>query len=187
MNHIEWLVFCLFRNFQELANKCRIIQNSMKKRVAIAPCLFTNLVGIHRRIMSTYYFKNIYTFNNIWPFWDTSVVSMSASYGRLRVRARLGHTKDHYKKYFQPAFLLDTHALEYQFDSAARRFERLDSVWNCLWGHALTRSGINRKSRVLYPSPGFLHSLRCQKMHYNRLFINQEYMTSGLRGVKKSK
>ena len=38
-----------------------------------------------------------------------------------------------------------THALEYQFDSAARRFERLDSVWNCLRGHALKRCGINRK------------------------------------------
>ena len=32
-----------------------------------------------------------------------------------------------------------------------------------------------------------LHALRCQKMHYNGLFINQEYMTSGLRGVKKVK
>ena len=35
-------------------------------------------------------------------------------------------------KKFQTAFVLDTHALEYQFDSAAGRFERLDSVWNCL-------------------------------------------------------
>ena len=32
-------------------------------------------------------------------------------------------------------------------------------MWNCLWGHALKRSpGINRKSRVLYPGPGFLSS-----------------------------
>ena len=31
------------------------------------------------------------------------------------------------------------------------------------------------------------HALRCQKMHYNGLFINEEYMTSGLRGVKKVK
>ena len=40
------------------------------------------------------------------------------------------------------------------------------------------------------PVPGFylvLHALRCQKMHYNGLYINQEYMTSGLRGVKKVK
>ena len=46
----------------------------------------------------------------------------------------------------------------------------------CLWGHALKKSpGINRKSRVLYPDPGFLssatwHSL--PKKHYNGL-INQ--------------
>ena len=31
--------------------------------------------------------------------------------------------------------------------------------WNCLWGHALKKSpGINHKSRVSYPSPGFLSS-----------------------------
>ena len=113
---------------------------------------------------------------------------MSASYGRLRVRARLCHTKDHHKNFL--SFLLDTHALEYQFDSSARRFERLGNVWNCLRGHALKRSGINRKSRVLYPSPGFLSNATCpslSKMHYNGLFINEEYMTSGLRGVKKVK
>ena len=32
-----------------------------------------------------------------------------------------------------------------------------------------------------------LHALRCQKMHYNGLFINQEYMTSDKRSKKKSK
>ena len=33
------------------------------------------------------------------------------------------------------------------------------SVWNCLWEHALKRSPkIIRKSRVLYPGPGFLSS-----------------------------
>ena len=49
-------------------------------------------------------------------------------------------------------------------------------MWNCLWGHALNRShGINRKSRVLYPGPGFLSSATWSSMpkkHYNGL-INQ--------------
>ena len=67
------------------------------------------------------------------------------------------------------SFLLDTHALEYQFDSAARRFERLGNVWNCLRGHALERSGINRKSRVLYPSPVFLSSATCPSLSKNAL------------------
>ena len=49
-----------------------------------------------------------------------------------------GHTKDHHN-----VCLL----------------KRSGSVWNSLWGHVLKRSpGINRKSRVLYPSPGFLSS-----------------------------
>ena len=184
-------MFCLFREeiFKNWQINAELSKIPWKIRVAIAACLFTNLVGIHPRIISTYSFKNIYNFKNIWPFWNILVVSISTTYGRLRVRARLCHTKDHYKE-FQTAFLLDTHALEYQFDSAARRFDRLGSVWDCLWGHALKRSGINRKSMVLYPSPGFLSSATCpslSKMHYYGLFINQEYMTSGLRGVKKSK
>ena len=60
-----------------------------------------------------------------------------------------------------------------EFDSAARLSERPGSVWNCLEGHALKRPpGINRKSRVSYPGPGFLssatwHSL--PKKHYNGL------------------
>ena len=66
------------------------------------------------------------------------------------------------------SFLLDTHALEYQFDSEARRFERLGNVWNCLRGHA-QRSGINRESRVLYPSPGFLSSATCPSLSKNAL------------------
>ena len=45
------------------------------------------------------------------------------------------------------------------------------SVWNCLWGNALKRSpGINRKSRVSYPGPGFLSSATwpsLPKKHYN--------------------
>ena len=50
-------------------------------------------------------------------------------------------------------------------------------VWQCsLWGHALKRSpGINRKSRVLYPGPGFLSSATwplLPKKHYNGLIIN---------------
>ena len=49
-------------------------------------------------------------------------------------------------------------------------------MWNCLWGHALKRSpGINRKSRVSYPGPGFLSSATwpsLPKKHYNGL-INQ--------------
>ena len=108
MNHIEWLVFCLFREeiFKNWQIDAELSKIPWKIRVAIAPCLFTNLVGIHPRIMSTYDFKNIYNFNNIWPFWDTSVVSMSASYGRLRVRARLGHTKDHYKNISSMPFSL---------------------------------------------------------------------------------
>ena len=46
-------------------------------------------------------------------------------------------------------------------------------MWNCLWGHALKRSpGINRKSRVSYPGPGFLSSATwpsLPKKHYNGL------------------
>ena len=59
------------------------------------------------------------------------------------------------------------------FDSAARLSKRSGSVWNCLWGHALKRSpGINRKSMVLYPRPGFLSSATwplLPKKHYNVL------------------
>ena len=51
------------------------------------------------------------------------------------------------------------HALGLEFGSAAQLSKRPGSGWNYLWGHALKRSpGINRKSRVLYPSPGFLSS-----------------------------
>ena len=85
----------IFKNWQINADLSKI---PWKIRVAIAPCLLTNLVGIHQRIISIYSFKNIYTFKNIWPFWNILVASMSGSYGRLRVRARLCHTKDHYKK-----------------------------------------------------------------------------------------
>ena len=65
------------------------------------------------------------------------------------------------------------HALGLQFGSAAQQSKRPGSVWNCLWGNALKRSpGIIRKSRVLYPGPGFLSSATwpsLPKKHYNGL------------------
>ena len=65
------------------------------------------------------------------------------------------------------------HALGLEFGSAARLSKRPGSVWNCLWGHALKRSPrIIRKSRVLYPGPGFLSSATwpsLPKKHYNGL------------------
>ena len=65
------------------------------------------------------------------------------------------------------------HALGLEFGSAAQLSKRPGSVWNCLWGHALKRSpGINRKSRVSYPGPGFLSSATwpsLPKKHYNGL------------------
>ena len=65
------------------------------------------------------------------------------------------------------------HALGLEFGSAAQLAERPGSVWNCLRGNALKRSpGIIRKSRVLYPCPGFLSSATwpsLPKKHYNGL------------------
>ena len=65
------------------------------------------------------------------------------------------------------------HALGLEFGSAAQLSKRPGSVWNCLWGHALKRSpGINRKSRVWYPGPGFLSSATwpsLPKKHFNGL------------------
>ena len=53
-------------------------------------------------------------------------------------------------------------------------------MWNCLWGNALKRSpGIIRKSRVSYPSPGFLSSATwtsLPKMHYNGLNQTKHFM-----------
>ena len=50
-------------------------------------------------------------------------------------------------------------ALGLELGSAVQLSKRPGSVWYCLWGNALKRSsGIIRKSRVLYPSPGFLSS-----------------------------
>ena len=57
--------------------------------------------------------------------------------------------------------------------------ERAGCVWNCLWGPALQRSpGIIRKSRVLYPGPGFLSSATwplLPKKHYNGLINQSNY------------
>ena len=68
---------------------------------------------------------------------------------------------------------IGTHALGLEFGSAAQLSKRPGSVWNCLWGNALKRSpGIIRKSRVLYPGPGFLSSATwpsLPKKHYNGL------------------
>ena len=54
-------------------------------------------------------------------------------------------------------------------------------MWNCLWGHALKGSpGINRKSRVLYPSLRFLSSATWPSLlrkNYNGL-INQSTIQS---------
>ena len=65
------------------------------------------------------------------------------------------------------------HALGLEFGSAAQLSKRPGSVWNCLWGNALKRSpGIIRKSRVLYPGPGFLSSATwpsLPKKHYDGL------------------
>ena len=65
------------------------------------------------------------------------------------------------------------HTLGLEFGSAAQLSKRSGSVWNCLWGNALKRSlGIIRKSRVLYPGPGFLSSATwpsLPKNHYNGL------------------
>ena len=65
------------------------------------------------------------------------------------------------------------HALGLEFGSAAQLSKRPGSVLNCLWGNALKRSpGIIRKSRVLYPGPGFLSSATwpsLPKKHYNGL------------------
>ena len=59
-----------------------------------------------------------------------------------------GHTKAH-QKMVQTVSLLGAHALEWEFNNAARLSKRPGSVWKCLWEHALKRSsGINRKIRV---------------------------------------
>ena len=72
------------------------------------------------------------------------------------------------------------HALGLEFGSAAQLSKRPGSVWNCLWGNALKRSpGINRKSKVSYPGPGFLSSATwpsLPKKHYNGLNKQNYYI-----------
>ena len=68
-------------------------------------------------------------------------------------------------------------ALGLEFGSAARLSKRPDSVWNCLWGHALKRSpGINRKSMVLYPGPGFLSSATWPSLPKKHYYTNNEWL-----------
>ena len=70
------------------------------------------------------------------PHWEGLVVSMSASHavgsGFTRPCRVVQKT---IIKMVQTVSLLGTLALG--FDSAARLFNCLGSVWNCLWGHAL--------------------------------------------------
>ena len=62
-------------------------------------------------------------------------------------------------------------------------------MWNCLWGHALKRSpGINRKSRVSYPGPGFLSSATwpwLPKKHYNGLNQTNTLCKSGMNPISR--
>ena len=82
------------------------------------------------------------------------------------------------------------HALGLEVGGAAQLSKRPGSVWNCLWGNALKRSpGINRKSRVLYPSPGFLSSATwpwLPKKHSKGL-INQPIISPGNPGSQAGK
>ena len=76
-------------------------------------------------------------------------------------------------KMVQTASLHGTHALGFEFGSAALLSKRPGSVWNCLWGNALERSPeIIRKSRVSYRGPVFLSSATwppLPKKHYDEL------------------
>ena len=68
-------------------------------------------------------------------------------------------------------------ALGLEFGSAAQLSKRPGSVWNCLWGNALKRSpGINRKSRVTYPGPGFHEWFGLQSYP----FIENYYLIKGV-------
>ena len=112
------------------------------------------------------------------PCWVGLVVNVSASHTVGRgFASRVYHTKDHHKmvNLVQTASLYCTHALVEDLNSATRLSKRPGSVWNCLWGHALKRSpGMNHKSRLLYPGPGFLSSATwpsLPKKHNNGLII----------------
>ena len=83
------------------------------------------------------------------------VISVSASHTVGRGFASWpGHTKD--IKMVQTASLHGRQCVRVGLWQCRPTVKKPGSVWNCLWGHALKRSpGINRKSRVLYPGPGF--------------------------------
>ena len=71
------------------------------------------------------------------------------------------------EKWYKLPPCIGMHALRLEFGSAAQLSKRPGSVWNCLWGNALKSSpGINRKSRVSYPGPGWP---MVPKKHYNGL------------------
>ena len=99
-------------------------------------------------------------------------VSASRTVGR-EFAPRLGHTKDHHKNGTDCLPVWHTihlgRSLTVQPDCLKGRVV-------CLWGHALKISpGIIRKSRVSYPSPGFLSSATwpsLPKKHYNELKPN---------------
>ena len=129
-------------------------------------------IGVSLLLNNSTNTKNI---NNALPRRVGLVVSVTASHAVGRPFApRSGHTKDHHKM-VQTASLLGTQALGYEFDSAARLSKRPGSVWNCLWRHASKRSPwINSKSRVLYPSIGFISNATwplMPKKDYNGLII----------------
>ena len=70
------------------------------------------------------------------------------------------------------------HALGLEFGSAAQLSKRTSSVWNCLWGNALKRSGIIRRSRVSHPGPGVLSSATwpsLPKKHYNGGLVDSDF------------
>ena len=81
-------------------------------------------------------------------------------------------------KIVQTVSVLGTQASGWEVGSAAWLYNRLGSVWNCLWGCALYKSpGINYKSRVLYLTPRWPPHAAWPSMlkkHYNEL-INQMY------------
>ena len=116
------------------------------------------------------------------PWWVGLVVSVPASHTVGREFASWpGHTKNHHENGTNCPPCMARNALELEFGSATRLSKRLGSVWICLWGHALKRSpGINRKSRVSYPGPGFLSSATwpsLPKKHYNGLNQTKPFVT----------
>ena len=140
--------------------------------------LFTSLsiimsLSIIYNIISTYNDVQKYAFIIICASGWLSLLKCS-----LSCSSRPGHTKDHHKEWYKLPSAWHTVVRGKEFDSAVRLSKRPDSVWNCLWGHALERSPvINRKSRVLYQHLGFLGSATCPlmpKKHFNGI-INHNH------------